>query len=105
MTLSPQWTWAPNNLWALAAQPDTSAISFDVERGLLVLITPAGPPPPPPVDVPVQVQGGKGPVLRPQFDHILDMRPGELGDRVRQIRDIGETLRRTSRGERELVEA
>ena len=35
----PKWAWAPTNWWAFV-QPETVAIAFDLERGLLVLITP-----------------------------------------------------------------
>lgn len=34
-----KYTWAPDNRWAFV-QPETSAIAFDLERGLLGLITP-----------------------------------------------------------------
>ena len=37
----PKWTWAPDNRWAFV-QPESAAISFDLERGLLSLITAAG---------------------------------------------------------------
>lgn len=52
-------------------------------------------------DVPVQVLGSKGRLMRPFFDHILDVRPE--GGRVREIQKIGDRLRETSRNEREEV--
>jgi hypothetical protein len=35
----PSWTWAPNNWWAFVPSL-SNAITFDLERGLLCLITP-----------------------------------------------------------------
>lgn len=36
----PSWTWASNNWWAFIADA-TQAVTFDLERGLLVIITPS----------------------------------------------------------------
>lgn len=78
----------------------TNAFSNGFSNGFA--IAPSGPPPP---DVPRQVSGGKGPVMRPVFDHILDARPGAVAQQIREIRSIDETLRKVTRNERELVDA
>ena len=73
--------------------------------GLLALqgVWLASPPVVVSVDVPVQVLGGKGPLLRPDYDLMADLRTGDAGASIRLIRDINESLERTTRQERELV--
>lgn len=48
-------------------------------------------------DVPGQVLGGKGPLLRPQYDLMADLRTGGAGPSIRLIRDIGESIEQTTR--------
>ena len=63
-------------------------------------------PPAAPVapDVPPQREGGDGgPVLRPQFDHLADLRAGATGDALRAVRQLQTGVRRTTRQEREKV--
>lgn len=53
-------------------------------------------------DVPPQVPGGKGPLVRPAYDFLADLRTGGTGPSIRLIRDINESIERTTR---QLVEA
>jgi len=76
--------------------PFTCAFSSGFDSGFEICA--AGPAAP---DVPRQVMGAKGPVMRPRFDHILNVRPA--GERVREIERIGEGLRSVTRNECEEV--
>lgn len=58
---------------------------------------------PPAPDVPVQVLGGKGPLLRPDYDHLAHLRSGATGEAIRTIRGLQESIERTTRQEREAV--
>ena len=57
----------------------------------------SGPPPEPPPDIPVQVLGGKGPLVRPAYDLMGDLRTGGTGPTIRLIGDINESIERTTR--------
>lgn len=41
--------------------------------------------------------GGKGPLLRPTFDHLADLRTGETGDVLRQVCALMESIDNTTR--------
>jgi hypothetical protein len=60
----------------------------------------SGPPPP---DVPKQIPGGKGPLLRPQFDHLATLRTGPTGDALRTVRELQRSIEQTSRQHKEPV--
>lgn len=57
---------------------------------------------PPALAVPTQVLGGKGPLLRPDYDHLAALRSGHTGDTLRAVRELRESIERTTR---QLVEA
>ena len=59
----------------------------------------------PPASVPAQTPGGKGPLLRPAYDHLADLRMGETGDTLRTVRELQRSIDETARQERELVPA
>jgi len=54
-------------------------------------------PPPPAPDAPAQVAGGKAPVTRPLYDHILGLRAGDGASLVRRVRDLDRASERTRR--------
>lgn len=47
--------------------------------------------------------GGKGPLLRPVYDHLADLRAGETGDVLRQVRALVDSIEETARQELEAV--
>lgn len=47
--------------------------------------------------VPTQIPGGKGPLLRPQYDHLADLRAGPTGDTLRDVRELQQSIERTTR--------
>lgn len=51
----------------------------------------------PVADVPPQVLGGKGPLLRPAYDHLADMRAGETGNVLRQVGALQGSIEETAR--------
>lgn len=59
----------------------------------------AATPPPVVVETPTQIPGGKRPVLRPTYDHLLELRAGETGATIRTIRTIRERGERSTRQE------
>lgn len=77
-------------------------VTADLWKLRLCVIIPSGPPPTPPPDVPSQFLGGKQPVLRPAYDLLADLRPDATGRTLRTMRELQESIERTTR---ELVEA
>lgn len=58
------------------------------------------------VDVPRQVFGAYGSTLRPDFDHLADVRHNDNQlSTLQELLDTNKTLRRVTRNERELIEA
>ena len=54
-------------------------------------------------DVPPQVLGGKGPLLRPAYDHLADLRLSDVGDSLRGVRELQTSIERTTLRRREKV--
>jgi len=50
-----------------------------------------------------QILGGKGPLLRPAYDHLADLRAGPTGDTLRTIQELRRSIEQTSRQELEPV--
>lgn len=117
-----QWrTHGPDGLWllnhdaisGLCVRDDTGSGAAETGKGTGATISTASGPigygispglsrtsgivVPPPPDVPTQILGGKAPVLRPDYDHLADLRIGPTGDTLRSIREIRRSTEETAR--------
>lgn len=55
------------------------------------------------LDVPPQILGGEGPLLRPAYDLLADLRAGPTGDALRAVREVQRSIEETARQRREAV--